>query len=447
MTRIRQCSIETVSSIKKVFLFLIRDAFQHRFKYSCPKHLIRNRDLSFLPHLLDMRASWHDVSLLNLADALGIPINDLDLVLQQPSRLRPNEGTHPLGARLLHYRLINNGALPTRMKVLFSWNLSSWSSTSPTDYRLRRCRRLLKSGPVCTQETKWKGHEPDPEALYQSIPGVRIVKSPATAFNGRSNMGGVPILFPPGWSVIEEVELVKGRAVASLVQDRTCQFYVVSVYIHPDNRNGGTGALLRAWRFLDKKTDYAFVAGDFNGLDKHLPQLWEKLLLQFQCSDVHPELATYRHSRGVSCLDRGLVPDSLINSAKLYPSASVLTSHVANGHDIVKVRVSVRRNVLSNPKRPKHEVIPSGVFMPGKDGTPVTSTSELQGLVRLLHRGHGRLYSHWDASWPPAPQSDLHSGVTGRCSPYDNDAISPTQIPGYSAAAYLGSYLSTVGCF
>ena len=175
------------------------------------------------------------------------------------------------------------------------------------------------------------------------------------------------------------------------------------MYIHPDNWNGDAEALLRAWRFLEKKADHAFVAGDFNGLDKHLPHLWEKLLLQFRCSDVHPELATYRHSRGVSCLDRGLVPDSLINSAKLYASASV--------HDIVKVRVSVRPNVLKKPRHLKHEVIPGGVFMLGKDGTPVTSTSELQGLVRLLHREHGRLYSHWDMSLTSAPQILLSQGA------------------------------------
>ena len=248
MTRIRQCSVEIVSSIKKVFLFLIKDAFYDRFKFSCPKHLLRIRDLCFLPHLLGLRTVRHDVSLLNLANAFGIPLNDLDLVLMRPMLLRPDEGAHPLGARLLQYRLSNNGALPTRLKVLYSWNLNSWSSTSPTDYKLRRCRRLLKSGPICIQETKWKGHEP--EALYQSIPGVKIVQTPAIAFNERANTGGVAILFPPGWSVLEEIELVKGRAVASVVQDRTCLFYLVSVYIHPDNRSVDTEALLRAWRFL-----------------------------------------------------------------------------------------------------------------------------------------------------------------------------------------------------
>ena len=445
MTRVKQCSVETISSIKKMFSFLIKEAFQHRFEFSCPKHLLRVRDLCFLPHLLDVRMSWHDLTLQQLSHALGVTCNDFELVLIQPTLLRPDEGTHPLGAKLLQHRLANNGALPTRMKMFYSWNLSSWTSTSPTDYRLRRCRRLLRHGPVCLQETKWKGHEP--EALYQSIPGVKIVHSPAIAFNGRTCTGGVAILFPPGWSVLEEVELVPGRGVASLVQYRTCKFYVVSVYIHPDNRKGDMEALLRAWRFLEKKTDYAFLAGDFNGLDKHLPQLWEKFLFQFQCIDVHPELATYRHARGASCLDRGLVPDSLNNSSKLFASASVLTSHVANGHDIVKVRVSVRPDVLNDPRHPKHEVIPSGVFMPGKDGTPVTSTSELQSLVRLLHREHGRLYSQWDTCDSPVWRTELASDVTGRCSPYDEEASLPTICPGPSAPAYFGSHLSIVGCF
>ena len=116
--------------------------------------------------------------------------------------MRPDEGTHPLGARFLQYRLGNNGGLPTRLKVLFSWNLNSWSSISPSDYKLRRCRRLLKSGPICIQEIKWKGHEP--EALYQNIPGVKIVQTPAISFNERASTGGVAILFPPGLLTIGE---------------------------------------------------------------------------------------------------------------------------------------------------------------------------------------------------------------------------------------------------
>ena len=445
MTRLRNCSVEVISSIKKMFAFLIKDAFWYQFEFQCPKHLLRIRDLSFLPHLLQCHTSWHEVTLSQLITALEILPNDLDMVLMQPRGLQPEEGTHPVGTRLLNYRLDNNGALPTRMKSFYSWNLSSWTSTSSQDYRLRRCKRLLKQGPICLQETTWRGSEP--EALYQGLPGVKIAYTPAIAFNERSCTGGVAVLFPPGWHMLEEIELVKGRSVAALVQDRTCRFYVISVYIHPDNRSGDMEALLRAWRFLEKKSDYAFVAGDFNGIDKHHPQLWEKFLLQFQCSDVYPELATFRHARGVSCLDRGLVPDSLTNSSKLFASASVLVSHVANGHDIVKIGINVRPSVLNNPRHPKHEVIPSGVFMPGKDGTPVSSTSELQSLVRLLHREHGRLYSDWYTEeapiWIPTPPPP----VTGRCSPPDSRAESIQTCPGHSCSAYLGSHLSIAGCF
>ena len=420
MTRIKLCSVETISLIKKMFSFLIKEAYRHRFQISCPKYLLRVRDLSFLPHLLNEAVSWHDLTLQRIAHSLGVAPNDFEGVLYQPTLLRPEEGTHPLGEKLLQHRLANNGALPTRMKKLFSWNLSGWTVLSASDYRLRRCRKLLRQGPVCLQETKWKGHES--EALYQNIPGVKIAQSPAVAFNGRGSTGGVAILFPPGWAILEEHVLVPGRGVAALVQDRTCKFYVVSIYIHPENRKGDVEALLRAWRFLEKKTDYVFLAGDFNGVDKHAPQLWDKFLMQFQCSDVYPELATYRHSKGVSCLDRVLIPDSLVNSAKLFASASVITSHVANGHDIVKARVSVKPNVLNNPRHPKHEVIPSGVFMPGKDGTPVESNSELQSLIRRLQHEHIRLYAHWGTDRILGNDIKNPSYVTGRCSPYGNEA-------------------------
>ena len=146
MTRLKHCSTEVIGLIKKMFTCLIKDAFRYRFKFQCPKYLCRVRDLSFLPHLLQRQMSWHEVTLTQLTLALEIPPNDLDLALMQPGRLQPEEGTHPVGSRLLSYRLDNNGALPTRMKFFYSWNLSSWTSTAAQDYRLRRCRRLLKRG-------------------------------------------------------------------------------------------------------------------------------------------------------------------------------------------------------------------------------------------------------------------------------------------------------------
>ena len=50
-----------------------------------------------------------------------------------------------------------------------------------------------------------------------------------------------------------------GRAVAVKVQDRTCQFLLISVYIHPEHRKQDAEALLRAWRRLDRANQFVFL--------------------------------------------------------------------------------------------------------------------------------------------------------------------------------------------
>ena len=108
---------------------------------------------------------------------------------------------------------------------------------------------------------------------------------------------------------------------------------------------------------------------------------------------------------------------------------------------------------------------------PGKDGTPVSSTSELQSLVRLLHREHCRLLTDWQGKDAWNETLSHPPSVTGRCSPLDHDVDSAaacnappppstgrgsphdivvTSAPscsGSSFPAYLGSHLSIVGCF
>ena len=65
----------------------------------------------------------------------------------------------------------------------------------------------------------------------------------------------------------------------------------------------------------------------------------------------------------------------------------------------------------------------------------------------MLQREHTRLYAHWAASDLPVVDAEMTSDVTGRCSPYDNDVSLPPPGQGPSTSAYLGSHLSSVGCF
>ena len=55
-----------------------------------------------------------------------------------------------------------------------------------------------------------------------------------------------------------------------------------------------------------------------------------------------------------------------------------------NGHKILKLCVSP--TVLNNPRDVKHETIPTGVLMPGKDGHAKEDNRCLNRLVRPLEQ-------------------------------------------------------------
>ena len=184
--------------------------------------------------------------------------------------------------------------------------------------------------------------------------------------------------------------LVPGKAVAVLLADRSCQFYLVSVYFHPDHVRDDLRAFVRAWTQFDKVTSRAIICGDFNKADRADREGWELLLSRTATCDVAPELMTHVSACSTSNLDRCLISEDWISAAQWNPL--LRTTHARNfGHMIVQMQLRVRPTVLNNPRHPKHETIPASVFMPGKDGTPAqVGTEALQGLVRLLQRTRAR---------------------------------------------------------
>ena len=90
-------------------------------------------------------------------------VNDLEACLHQPCLVNKWNGhdrmEHPVGSAILNFRIHNNGTLPTRMRSLFSWNVNNWRTFDSNEYKLRRCKRLLRKGPICLQETKSTGSE------------------------------------------------------------------------------------------------------------------------------------------------------------------------------------------------------------------------------------------------------------------------------------------------
>ena len=370
--------------MKRLFCILVKQSFWHKFGFQCPQSLHRIRNLSFLPHLIKSTVPWRHIR-----------ISDLQRSEQWENCLASHEfklQEHPelmrVGDDLLNYRIEVHQALPTRLKAALSWNMNSWQvpKSCREDPKMRRIKKLLKVGPVLLQETKW--HHNQKEILLQHISGLQIASTNAKRTDNDTLSGGAAVLLPAGWVVNQRIVLLAGRAIAVLVNDRCAPYYLISVYLHPDHVQSELEHIISSWRNVEKNSDKVVIGGDFNQADVKCLEVWKKFLALFTAIDVHPMLATYLFAGGSSALDRFLVPEDWVSTARWNPEVRTLNSSLVNGHKIIKVNVKVRPTVLNNPNDCLHEMIPTEAFMPGKNGRIPKDNRALQSLVRLLHRTH-----------------------------------------------------------
>ena len=335
------------------------------------------RDLAFLPHLFSCELPWRRIRFDHAQNAFNLDDYQWQRVIHDPTIVVDGHpGCTTIGDALLNHRLHMSQTVPTRLRTLFSWNLNSWNvpKRSIQDPKMRRCKKMLATGPVLL-------------VIYQHMPGVQIASTVAFPSRNERWSGGVAILLPAGWTICEEIVLLKGRAVAALVKDRSLPFYLISVYLHPDHVKKELEDILNAWRNVEKKSQKVVVAGDFNHVDEHHPDLWNRWLSTIKAFDVHPTLVTYTHARGLSPLDRCLVPEEWVSSARWNPVVKALHTNSIYRHRILPlnvINVMVTPTVLNNPD--------PGVLMPGKDDVPVKDNLALHGLVRLLHREHYKIF-------------------------------------------------------
>ena len=318
----------------------------------------------------------------SLIDYLQMTLDRLRILMNNPRLLRiDQEECLAAGQSLMEYRLSVQQDLPTRLKHLYTWNLNSWSTPGLPirDSKTRRCRRLLLTGPVCLQETKWDEGVPEKVAGY--LPGTKVFSSTEALLESGKRSGGVAILLPPGWKAEKAHELVPSRALALLVRDRLTQFYLVSVYLHPDSKKRDLEKLIQEWTRLAR----VLFVGDFNRVDETHPTLWDNFLSSTCCMDIDPKLITYQSQDVASALDRCLLPAEWISSAGWNPSIRTFNTVSSAGHKILRLSMQLRPSVVNNPKDPKHEVLPTDLFMPGKHPN-AAKQSDIQALVRLLHR-------------------------------------------------------------
>ena len=123
---------------------------------------------------------------------------------------------------------------PTRLAKFVSWNCQ-WLVSPTTDAgRIKRAtvRRWLDQGRiVALQETHWSLI--DVSTWASLLPGCSVVASPARPGPAGGPQGGVALLVPDRFPVLERRDLVPGLFVAAKVDFGEYQDWVCSAYIPP----------------------------------------------------------------------------------------------------------------------------------------------------------------------------------------------------------------------
>ena len=196
-------------------------------------------------------------------------------------------------------------------------------------------------GPICLQETKWSASEK--EVLLQHIPGLQIAESLATPTPGGTLVRGCCCTcaswlcikgLPQPWSKAE-------RLLPSLLTEPANITLCPSISTLNRVRHD-LAALCQALQGLACPDSRIILAGDFNRADERCAGAWDSFLEDLHVYDVFPSLGTFRHPRGLSPLDRCLVPNDWVSSARWNPSLSAIEPRGAQGHLILKMQVRLK---------------------------------------------------------------------------------------------------------
>ena len=167
---------------------------------------------------------------------------------------------------------------------------------------------LVKRAAVKRGRSRQKVSESSQNPLKWSCTAGKIFALEGACLDSGKRSGGVAILVPPGWKVERAHELVPAKGLALLIRDRSTQFYLVSVYLHPESKKRDLEKLMQEWARLEKDTARVIFVGDFNRIDETHSALWNSFLAATSCVDVDPKLITYYTQEVSSPLDLCLLP-------------------------------------------------------------------------------------------------------------------------------------------
>lgn len=175
-------------TLKKILTRCVKITYMQEHGTSCPPFLSNIRDLAILPKILQIETPWWKLSLDTVANLFQQETDGLIHLLTFDTRSIDPVIIHSIGQAILHYRQTIRQDLPFRLKRLHVWNVSGWTPAQMgNDPKLRLIRRLLHTGPVALQETRW--HQETPQILYHTIPGIQVAHTAGLQTEKRRSLG------------------------------------------------------------------------------------------------------------------------------------------------------------------------------------------------------------------------------------------------------------------
>ena len=315
MMLLRALPTPLLRTLKKTLTRCIKLAYVQEHESPCPSYLSKIRDLSILPRILQVNMPWWNLALEQIARLFQQDLEDFHQFLSLDMRTISTPVMEAIGRSILQYRHTIRQDLPFRLKRLHVWNVSGWTpSQASNDPKLRLTKRLLRTGPVSLQETRW--HKETPETLYHSIPGLQIAHTAGIPTDRGGISGGAAVLIPPGWRLDRTEEIIPGRAVLAVVQDRYSTIGLISTYLHPNSKGTELRELV-TWLKRQKNDHPLYISGNFNQADIAFSDLWNDLLIHARVTDIQPNLPTFEGPNGYSALDRVLCPTEYLAAAQV----------------------------------------------------------------------------------------------------------------------------------
>ena len=287
--------------------------------------------------------------------------------------------------RLIPFFASSRDSSPPTLPPLMTWNPSSLAAIhSQPSPKINHILKLAKSHICFVQETRWTSVQFN--YLLGRAPFCHIAHAPATS----TGSSGVATFFPRHITPTSSTIIAPGFILSSKFSLQGYQCEVLNVYLHPDKVHSLASTLLKHLKSADsRKNAVRIVGGDFNKLPSRVPDLFNSILVEFDCSSPPPQNSYRQHNGYQAPLDFFLLQTpvdfhQLLSSSKRF---TFWPKYQPVGHGIHICKFPRITPITSSSDDLPAPTIPTSAFYLPPSSQIVNhsnSASNLQPLIRSL---------------------------------------------------------------